>query len=216
MIILVGEEKGGVGKTTAAVNLAVWRAKQGRDVLLVDADPQPSASKWALRRSRSEVEPKIHCVQKTGDIYDSLFDLKDRYQDLIIDTGGRDSEELRSALLATDILLMPLKPSTFNLETTPHMLKLCNQASKMNRKLRCILFFNEVATHHLSSEKRESIGLIQELPGIEIVEILDECLYSRKAFRECEDSGLSVIEYKDEKAAFEMNKLAKKIFAEVE
>jgi chromosome partitioning protein len=54
MLVLIGGEKGGVGKTTLTLNLATMRARAGKDVLLVDADKQASANLWAGYSSRSE------------------------------------------------------------------------------------------------------------------------------------------------------------------
>ena len=57
-IILIGGEKGGTGKTTLAVNIAAARARDGHDVLLVDTDPQGSASYWAAAREEAGIEPR--------------------------------------------------------------------------------------------------------------------------------------------------------------
>src|ERR1035438_7988840 len=66
MLVLVGGEKGGVGKTTLTLNLAAMRARAGKDVLLVDGDKQASANLWAGIRREAKVEPTVACVQKTG------------------------------------------------------------------------------------------------------------------------------------------------------
>ena len=96
-IILIGGEKGGTGKTTLAVNLAARRALQGRDVLVIDTDIQASASYWAQTRDETAVTPRVACIQKFGKgLQTEVRDLATRYQDLVIDAGGRDSVELRS------------------------------------------------------------------------------------------------------------------------
>ena len=102
-IILIGGEKGGTGKTTLAVNLAALRALQGRDVLLIDTDVQASASYWAQSRDEAQTRPRIACIQKFGKgLPTEVRDLARRYQDLIIDAGGRDSVELRSSLVVAE------------------------------------------------------------------------------------------------------------------
>jgi chromosome partitioning protein len=99
-IILIGGEKGGTGKTTLAVNLAALRALKGRDVLVMDTDIQASASDWAQTRDETAVTPRVACIQKFGKgLQTEAHDLAKRYQDLIIDAGGRDSLELRAALV---------------------------------------------------------------------------------------------------------------------
>jgi len=96
MIILIGGEKGGTGKTTIATNLAAMRALAGRDVLLIDTDPQGSANYWAQSRDELEITPRVSCVQKFGKgLPAEVKDLAKRYQDIIIDAGGRDSVELQ-------------------------------------------------------------------------------------------------------------------------
>ena len=83
MIVLIGGEKGGTGKTTLATNLAQMRAARGRDVLLVDTDKQESASAWASLRAEEGIEPTITAVQKLGkNITRDLLDLAKRYDDL--------------------------------------------------------------------------------------------------------------------------------------
>ena len=101
MIILIGGEKGGTGKTTIATNLAAMRALAGRDVLLIDTDPQGSANYWVQSRDEEKITPRVACIQKFGKgLPAEVKDLAHRYQDIIIDAGGRDSVELRSALVS--------------------------------------------------------------------------------------------------------------------
>ena len=100
MLILIGGEKGGAGKTTLATNMAAMRALAGRDVLLIDTDPQGSANSWSQSRDDESITPRVACVQKFGKgLPAEVKDLSKRYQDIIIDAGGRDSVELRSALV---------------------------------------------------------------------------------------------------------------------
>ena len=66
MVILIGGEKGGTGKTTIATNLAALRALAWHDVLLVDTDSQGSASYWASSRDEAGIKPRVACIQKFG------------------------------------------------------------------------------------------------------------------------------------------------------
>lgn len=103
MLLVIGGEKGGTGKTTIATNLAAMRVLTGRDVLLVDTDRQSSASFWAETRQEQGALPPIASVQKFGSkIRGDLLDLAKRYQDVIVDAGGQDSPELRAALTVAD------------------------------------------------------------------------------------------------------------------
>ena len=92
MIILIGGEKGGTGKTTIAINLATLHALNGKDILLVDTDKQGSANSWAESRDEEQQLPRITCIQKFGkNLARDIKDLEPRYEDIIIDAGGRDS-----------------------------------------------------------------------------------------------------------------------------
>jgi chromosome partitioning protein len=123
MIVLVGGEKGGTGKTTIATNLAAKRALAGRDVLLVDTDQQGSANYWAQNREEPEAKPgRVACVQKSGKgLQAEVRDLAKRYEDIVIDTGGRDSVELRAALVVADKAYIPIQPSQFDIWTLDRM-----------------------------------------------------------------------------------------------
>jgi len=117
MILVVGGEKGGVGKTTIATHMAVARTTAGRSVVLVDADSQGTASSWSDARKEQAASP-IPCMSlRGGKVHVELRELARHYDDVIVDPGGADSQEFRSALLAAHTLLMPLKPGSFDFWT---------------------------------------------------------------------------------------------------
>src|SRR5919199_2858947 len=98
MIIAVLGEKGGTGKTTFATNLAGMRAAAGRDVLILDADRQGSASYWAEKREKHDV-PSVTSVQKFGTgLMRAVSDMARRYGDIVIDIAAGDSREIEGAL----------------------------------------------------------------------------------------------------------------------
>ncbi|MQU56048.1 AAA family ATPase, partial [Pseudomonas sp. FSL R10-1339] len=72
MIVVVGCNKGGAGKTTTCVNLAVALARRGSDVCLVDADPQRSASKWYAEREAAGLTPSLTLIEKRDNITATL------------------------------------------------------------------------------------------------------------------------------------------------
>ena len=153
MIVLIGGEKGGTGKSTIATNLAAYLAARSDDVVLLDADSQATATRWVERRNNAHPElPKVHCVQKTGDIFETIRDLATRYQQVIIDAGGRDSEELRSAMVAAQKLYTPLKASQPDLETTTNINQLVKLACGLNPNLKAYAVISMAPTHPAITE----------------------------------------------------------------
>jgi chromosome partitioning protein len=74
MILLVAAEKGGVGKSTIASNLAVYLAHGGVDVVLLDTDGQATAARFVERRDEAGITPAVPCVQRTGEVASTLRD----------------------------------------------------------------------------------------------------------------------------------------------
>ena len=112
MIIAVANTKGGTGKTTTAVQLALYRQSLGHEVWLVDGDEQQSALTAVSIRSENNVKPALACSA-----YSDARTLKsqieaqiNKWEDIIIDVGGRDTGALRAALLVCDLLLVPVQP----------------------------------------------------------------------------------------------------------
>jgi chromosome partitioning protein len=93
MIILIGSQKGGCGKSTTAVNICAELARLGHDVVLVDADRQSTAANWISDRLSKTTVAKVHCVQKYENIRETLLDLNQRYGFVVVDAAGRDSRD---------------------------------------------------------------------------------------------------------------------------
>lgn len=209
MILLIGSEKGGVGKTTIAVNLATALAHRGRDVLLVDADRQLSAAHWAAERTEhAPTAPRVHCVERHGDVLAAVQDLAGRYQDVVIDAGGRDSRELRSAMLAADLVLCPLRASQVDLWATEHLAEIVQNARILNRRLRAIALLNLCPTNSRATEPREAREMLAELP---VLELAESAICDRKAFRDSFRDGRGVCEWGDGKAAGELAALLEEV-----
>ena len=112
-IFAIANTKGGVGKSTLAVNLAVLAATQGHRVLLVDADPQASSLQFLNARDASL--PALTGIQLSQPIiHKQLRELAIPYEYVFIDVGGRDAPVFRSALVAADTVLIPMVPSVFD------------------------------------------------------------------------------------------------------
>ncbi|MFA5082454.1 MAG: AAA family ATPase, partial [Hydrogenophilaceae bacterium] len=136
MIVLIGSQKGGCGKSTTAVNICAELAGRGHDVVLVDADRQCTSANWAMDRVEKPALPAVHCIQKYENIRDTLLDLDKRYEYVIVDAAGRDSRELRTGMTAAHILVVPFRPSQPDLDTLPNMQEIIIQAKDLNHNLK--------------------------------------------------------------------------------
>ena len=144
MIVIVGGEKGGVGKTTIATHLAVARKAAGRSVLLVDADPQGTATTWMDMRKDKDVQQVPIISMKGQKVHIDLREQAKHYQDLVVDTGGADSHEFRSALLAADIVVLPLRPGSFDFWTLQKMADVIGMADTYNENLKAVICLSQV------------------------------------------------------------------------
>lgn len=209
MIIALGSEKGGVGKTTILVNFAsLLSARENRDVCIIDADKQGSASSWASVRDENSNFKRIPAVQKFGNtsFTSEVKDMSNRYQDLLIDTGGRDSIELRAAMTVADILFVPVVTSSFDIWTLGNMNSLISIARTFNPKLRAILFINRASTNASSTETKDAFEIIKDFKNFEIY---PDPIKDRIAFRKSAALGVSVCEMSqaDPKSIEEITKL---------
>lgn len=210
MIVLIGGEKGGTGKTTIATNLAVWLALGGRDVLLVDADKQQSARKWADRRSRYEMgKAEVTCVTRHGNIASTVTNLASRCDDIVIDCGGQDSKELRSAMTVADSIFTPVQASMMDLETVEHVVELVKNAQVTNTTLSSQIFVSAAPTNQRGEEKAALEALGQMLP--EGIGLLKTVVHDRRAFRDASKHGLGVLEQSKCKAGEEILALGSEI-----
>ncbi len=212
-IVLFGGEKGGTGKTTLATNMAAMLALAGKDVILLDTDRQGTASFWATVREETEVEPRVACVQKFGKgLATQILDLADRYEEVIIDAGGRDSMELRYALGVCDRAFLPVQPFQFDIWTIRQMDELVEMASAINEDLAASIVLNRVSTNPSVREDQETREFFSE-EGFAHLDLLESVLRDRIAFRKSARDGLSVVEWKrDRKAAAEINQLFEEVY----
>ncbi|MEN9897769.1 MAG: hypothetical protein RLZZ66_1418 [Pseudomonadota bacterium] len=207
MIILIGSEKGGVGKSTIATNLSAYLATQGKDVILVDSDRQGTSSNWFEDRMNTAL-PKIENVSKYDNIKQTLIDLKKRYEYVIVDSQGRDSVELRTGLLVADICITPVRPSQADLDTIYRMVRLINTAKEINESLKCFCVLTQAPTNPVITEIEESKKYINEIKELLLT---DTIICERKVYRDALASGAGVMEMNNEKAEKEMVELCKEI-----
>jgi chromosome partitioning protein len=204
MILTIGNVKGGVGKTTLAVNLAITLATAKRDVLLIDGDEQGTALAFTNLRTTAKGKPGYTAVALHGpNIRTQVRQLAPKYSDVVIDVGGRDTGSLRAALTVADVVLIPFKPRSFDLWGVDQTADLVTEAREINDALRAIALLNEADPQ--GKDNQAAIDALADLPGLEIAPVM---IVRRKAFPNAAASGLSVLEYHDDhKASDEMRQL---------
>ncbi len=222
MVILVGGEKGGTGKSTIATNIATMRTIKGIDTLLFDIDPQKTSTFWASRRDENNIHPRIASCQKILDsrilnagivIRNELKALMSKYEDIIVDAGGAASEVLRAAMTMADVLVLPLMPSSFDIWTLGTVNNLISEVKHTNPKIIAKVVYNKVAPHPQTakSEMEESNEILSDFDSIKR---FDTILIYRVAIRRSQSKGQAIVEYKplDDKANEEINSLYMEVF----
>ena len=215
MIVLIGGEKGGTGKTTLATSLAAQRAQEGHDVLLLDTDLQGSASKWIKVRDHLKVEPSISSVQKTGEIDVEVRRLAKKYQDIIIDIVGKDSNEFRTGLMVAHKAIIPITPGNFNVWTISQVDKIIeNIKNSINRGLEANIILNQASTHASINDYQELKEYLEQSSSVRNLKLLPFSIGYRRAFIKAPADGLGVSELDsaEKKAVSEITKLYKEVF----
>jgi chromosome partitioning protein len=134
MIISFLNQKGGVGKTTLAVHLATALALQDNRVLFIDADPQGSALDWGVTRELDGLFPIVGLPKPT--IHRDIPKLSTNYKHIIIDGPPRVYEVARSAILASDLILIPVQPSPYDIWAAKDIVDLIKEAEHFNENLK--------------------------------------------------------------------------------
>jgi chromosome partitioning protein len=126
MIFALLNQKGGVGKTTLAVHVAAALARRGRRIILVDADPQGSALDWSASRQAAPLFPVIGLPRPN--LHKEVPTHASQYEDVVIDGPPRVNELTRSALLAADMVLIPVQPSPYDVWAAKEIVDLFREA----------------------------------------------------------------------------------------
>ena len=213
MILTVGNTKGGVGKTTLAVNIAIARALAGRDVWLIDGDRQGTAQTAIAIRDEAGHQPGIACATYPDgpSLRSQVQQQRTKFDDIIIDAGGRDSTALRAALILSDVLLVPFQPRSYDVWALEDIAGLIEEARSVRDGLRAYAVLNCADPGEASAD---NAGAEEAVVGVPQLELLRTPIRRRKSFANAAGQGLSVLEAKplDRKACDEINALMSALF----
>jgi chromosome partitioning protein len=140
MIVSLLNQKGGVGKTTLAVHLATCLAQQRHKVLLVDADPQGSALDWSASREGERLVTVIGLP--TRNLHKEIQPHLDNYDMIVIDGPPRVNELARACMMASDVVLIPVQPSPYDIWASREILELLREASVFKENLKSAFVIN--------------------------------------------------------------------------
>ncbi len=181
MTICIANEKGGSGKSTLCLNLAVQLLKDNKEVVVLDTDSQKSMETFTEIRSNNEY--------KTF----SLFNCSSGFSDTL-------KQETQKAMLLSDIVLVPTTPSQLDTEVLVNMLERIEQLQELNENLRALIIINRMPTIPTLKERKALIDFIKENNPSDKITLLESSLSERIVYKRSVSEGLGVIEYSDKKA----------------
>ena len=186
MIVGVLNQKGGVGKTTLSVNLAACLARTGARVLLIDADPQGSALDWAAARQGEPLFSVVGFPRAT--IHKEIAQLGQGYDHIIIDGPPRVTDLARSAIMASDIVVIPVQPSPYDIWAAEEVVKLITEARVYKENIKSVFVVNRKITNTaIGRDVREALAAYP-------IHVLNASIAQRVVFAEAAAPGQAIFE----------------------
>jgi chromosome partitioning protein len=203
-VVAILNQKGGVGKTTLAVHIATALGRKNRKVLLLDSDPQGSSLDWAAARHGEPLFPVVGLPKSS--IHKELPNLAKDYDLVIIDGPPRVYDVARSAIMASDLVLVPVQPSPYDVWAAKEIIDLLNEAGVYKPTLKKAFVINRKIVN--TAIGRDVAEALSEYP----IPVLKTAVGQRVAFAESATQGLTVYELDpDMLASQEMTLLADEV-----
>lgn len=203
MIISFVNEKGGVGKTTLVTNVAACLSGRNYKVCLVDTDKQQAATTWYNNREQQDIF--ISSCTEPKALAKHIAQLQEQYDLVLVDGRPHIDEMLDRTMLASDMVVIPVKPSLYDFRSFENFFERFEQVRKLkemsNGKLLGFVLFNEYKDRNLLSRE-----LKEAIEDYEIVKF-ETRISPREAYKQTPKGGIGVTEYTDEKAKDEIVRL---------
>ncbi|MBF0155292.1 MAG: ParA family protein [Magnetococcales bacterium] len=227
MITVIGNLKGGCGKSTMAFNLAVWLASKGRDVVAFDLDPQATLSDVIEVRHDEGVKPEIRVFRAESD--PAKVFKQHAHGEIIVDVGASNLWAMRQAIAIADRVVIPVPPSQADVWSTQRFLNIVQEifqskeiknqdrdnkgkgkAKKKSNAPSILIFVNRADTHPGLRESEETAAALSALEG---VVLLEQRISQRTSYRRSFSEGRAVFELPgDPKSAQEFYRLAEALY----
>jgi chromosome partitioning protein len=179
--IAIVSQKGGSGKSTLSVHLAVAALRAGQKVAIIDTDPQGSAAAWG--ETRESEDPAVVAIA-AGELVGALAEARSEGFDVvIIDTAPRASASLANIVQAADFALIPIRPSAFDVATAEQTQRITTAAGTP-----FAFVLNECPAR--APEIAESRAALEQLGPV-----LDVTIGERRVYGRALQTGLSVQEF---------------------
>ncbi len=190
MLTVVGNLKGGTGKSTVAFNLAVWLAHDKTSVMAFDLDPQCTLVDVCEVRQEDGFEPSVE-VSTDLALLEQLAQDKKSKKPIIVDISASNMPAMEKAISLADRILIPVQPSQADIWSTQRFLKIVHNNLNPENNTEVLGFINRADTHVGVRETDEAEQALQMLQGIKALDIR---LYQRTAYRRSFSEGLGVFE----------------------
>lgn len=212
MIISVLNQKGGVGKTTLSIHLASTLALAGNSVLLIDADVQRSALDWAASREQDSIFSVVGISKNI--IHKEVQLLKKNYDFIVIDGPPRVYDVARSAIAASDFVLIPIQPSPYDVWSAKEVVDLINEVKEPlqnYKKIKAAFVINRKINNSIIGR-----DVVEALDQYKDIPVLTSQITQRVAYAESASRGTSAIEEDpDSLAGKEMKALTQEIIKSI-
>ena len=202
MITLVGNFKGGTGKSTVAFNLAIWLATQGKKTAAIDLDPQGSLTDVMYVREEMEYVPLVPVFQELNSKTSKEWD------EIIVDVGTADIPSMEKAMAMAGRIVIPVAPSQADVWSTQRFMDLIRKNCKEGTIVTGLM--NRADTHPKVTETEEAMEALNMINGLKMQK---SYLYQRTAYRRAVSAGLAVFAMLPaNKAAGEVWRLSRSLF----